>query len=433
MFEHFFTQIARKGYVALADQSVISVTNFLTGVLLARFVEPDEYGAYVLASSALLLASGLQTQLISGPMAVIGAPKEGDDFKRYVTALGLGQAVMSALLAALAFAVVAIMFFTQASAGLKNAFLGMAVSLFFVQLQEFCRRALFSRLMTVHVLLNDAIFCAFRLGGLFLLWQLDAGASGQAGKWLSARNVFFSISISALVGGVVGLFQVRRFVGTDLQEAREFYAESWSFARWGLAGYAGSLLIVQASMWLVGGMAGIAAAGMIEAARLLVAPLHILEMGGPNIVTPGAARAYGQGGARALSLFIRRLSPFWVSAFVLYGIVIAAVPGFWLRLFFGDRYASAGLVVTLWVGVYIVSGLRLLPGFVLSALRRPDIITYIIIPEGIIAVALTGALVRYCGVEWAVAGRLLSAIVGACASALWGHILLQRTVYLERN
>jgi O-antigen/teichoic acid export membrane protein len=425
-FGLFFTPTAKKSYIALIDQALLSGTNFLTGVLLARFTEPGEYGAYVLALSVLLLVNGLQSALISGPMTVLGAPREGDDLKRYISTLAIGQVVMSAMSAALAFAVLCIMSFTSASAGLRGAFLGMASAVFFVQAQEFFRRVLFTRLLPGRVLLNDIVFCVIQLGGLFLLWRLDAGTAGNTSKWLSGRNVFFCMAGSAFVGSILGFYQARHFLGTAIQGARNYYRESWNYARWGLASYAGSILIVQASAWVIGGMAGVAAVGMIEAARLLVAPLHILQFGGPNIITPRAAKAYGQGGVRALSSFVRRLAPLWIAPFILYGLVVAIAPTFWLKLFFGEKYSTAGLVVTLWVAVYVVIGLQQMPALVLNAMRRPDFILYIILPEGVLTITLTAAFIRFHGAEWAVAGRLLSEVAGAAALFLFAYILLRR-------
>ena len=433
MFGLLFTSTAKKGYVALVDQALLSGTNFVTGVLLARFTEPGEYGAYVLAFSVLLMVNGFQSALISGPMTVLGAPREGDDLKRYISALAIGQVVMSVMLAGLAFAVLCIMSFTSASAGLRGAFLGMASAVFFVQAQEFFRRVLFTRLMPARVMLNDIIFCALQLGSLLLLWRLDARTAGNTGKWLSGRNVFFCMAGSAFVGSILGLYQARHFLGTALQGAQNYYRESWNYARWGLAGYGGSILIVQASAWVIGGMAGVAAVGMIEAARLLVAPLNILIIGGPNIIAPRAAKAYGQGGVKALSSFIKRLAPLWIGAFLLYGIVITAAPSFWLKLLFGEKYSAAGLVVTLWVGVYVIAGLRHLPGFVLSAMRRPDVLLYIIIPEGLLTLGLTGLFVRYLGPQLAISAHLIRESLGTFVLGMCVFVLLRRGIEGQGN
>ena len=53
---------------ALADQSVVSGANFVTGILLARFLGPEMFGLYVLLQAVLLYVNSFQGALIFQPM-----------------------------------------------------------------------------------------------------------------------------------------------------------------------------------------------------------------------------------------------------------------------------------------------------------------------------------------------------------------------------
>ena len=64
---------------AIADQALLSLANFIAGVLMLRRVSDADYGLYVLVTSALLLVTGMQIALISCPMAVMAAKKEASD------------------------------------------------------------------------------------------------------------------------------------------------------------------------------------------------------------------------------------------------------------------------------------------------------------------------------------------------------------------
>src|SRR3546814_9068091 len=48
----------------LADQSVVSGTNFITGVLLARFLGPEIFGLFVLLQAVILYVNSFQGALI---------------------------------------------------------------------------------------------------------------------------------------------------------------------------------------------------------------------------------------------------------------------------------------------------------------------------------------------------------------------------------
>src|ERR1019366_3825617 len=58
---------AGKGSLALLDQGLISGSNFLIGILLARWLVPEQYGAFSLAFSVFLLLSYVYHSLLSEP------------------------------------------------------------------------------------------------------------------------------------------------------------------------------------------------------------------------------------------------------------------------------------------------------------------------------------------------------------------------------
>src|ERR1700676_1172089 len=61
---------AAKGSLAILDQALISGSNFLVGIFLARWLAPAQYGAYALALSVSLLLTFLYQALLLEPMAV---------------------------------------------------------------------------------------------------------------------------------------------------------------------------------------------------------------------------------------------------------------------------------------------------------------------------------------------------------------------------
>ena len=56
----------------MLDQGLISGSNFVIGVLLARWLLPAQYGAYALAFSVFLLVSFLHQALLTEPQRVFG-------------------------------------------------------------------------------------------------------------------------------------------------------------------------------------------------------------------------------------------------------------------------------------------------------------------------------------------------------------------------
>src|SRR3546814_7993993 len=60
---------------ALADQVMVSGSNFLMTVFLARYLGLEEFGRFALAWMAVLFAAGIHYALVAAPMMSIG-PKQ---------------------------------------------------------------------------------------------------------------------------------------------------------------------------------------------------------------------------------------------------------------------------------------------------------------------------------------------------------------------
>ncbi len=59
-----FVPWVTKGGLAILDYGLFSGSNFLLGVLLARWMAPEQYGAYALAFSIFILVTFLYQALI---------------------------------------------------------------------------------------------------------------------------------------------------------------------------------------------------------------------------------------------------------------------------------------------------------------------------------------------------------------------------------
>jgi len=62
----------KKAFLAVLDQGLISGSNFLLAILLARWLSPEQYGAYALSFAIFVLFSFIQQGLFLEPMSVFG-------------------------------------------------------------------------------------------------------------------------------------------------------------------------------------------------------------------------------------------------------------------------------------------------------------------------------------------------------------------------
>lgn len=84
---------------ALGDQALFAISNFLVNVLLARWMSPTEYGAFVVAYSWLLLPQNFYEAVLIEPMVIFGAGKYSKFFKSYLGYVFYGHLITSGLVA----------------------------------------------------------------------------------------------------------------------------------------------------------------------------------------------------------------------------------------------------------------------------------------------------------------------------------------------
>ena len=98
-----FTAVAKqiirgRGGIAIADQVMVSASNFVAGVVLVRALGLAEFGKYAVAYAVLLYANSLQMSFVGSPMLSIAPLIEGDERTRFLNGMFSLQLIASGLL-----------------------------------------------------------------------------------------------------------------------------------------------------------------------------------------------------------------------------------------------------------------------------------------------------------------------------------------------
>ena len=80
---------------ALADQAMVSGVNFLTAILLARYLGIEEFGRFTLAWMVVLFAASIQHAAINSPMMSTGPKQSTAERPAYYGAVVAQQIVVS--------------------------------------------------------------------------------------------------------------------------------------------------------------------------------------------------------------------------------------------------------------------------------------------------------------------------------------------------
>lgn len=310
----------------LADQVLISATNFGTMVLLARSLGAAEFGAFTLCYLVLLLANSLQTALVTQPHNILASPLEGAAYRNYTTSAAVGQLVVAAVFALLALtgaAVAPLLGWHR-----RALLLALTVAVPAWQLQEFARRAFYTKGQLRSAFLNDLMSYGGQLALVLLLIHQ---------RLLTAPMALYVIAGTSAVAAFAGFWSIRRQLRGHLSLGA--FRESWAISKWLSAATLTSWLASQMYPVLTAAIVGVSATGVLRALQNLIAPTQVLANAFQMVVTPQASREHALGGSRAAGVFLARGSMLLLIPLLLYFILVGAFARPLVSFFYSPAYA----------------------------------------------------------------------------------------------
>ena len=141
----------------LADQTLVSGVNFLTSILLARYLGIEEFGRFTLVWMAVLFVISIQHAAINSPMMSIGPKQSKAEGSTYYGAIFIQQIIFSCTISLLLYIVVSLSGMAFSDLQVSGLALPLAITSFVCQSQEFLRRIFFTRGNIKRAFLIDAI------------------------------------------------------------------------------------------------------------------------------------------------------------------------------------------------------------------------------------------------------------------------------------
>ena len=388
------TLIRRYSHVnwAIADQAVVSGANFLTGILVARFIGIEEFGQFALAWVLLEITLSVQNSLIIMPMMSIGPKHAESEMPAFFGAVIAQQAAFIVL------SIIVSLFGVWVAARFYPEWVDIAAALACLlamsQFQNFMRRYLFTRSLPLTAFVSDALRYLGQIAVLIVLLQFIA---------MDAADALWIHSGTAFAGAVFGACFINQ-IAWERQVLLGTLRRHWDFAKWLLCSEimraaTGNLFILVA-----GAMLGATAVGGIRAAQQMVGICHIVQLGLENIVPVRAARHFRDGQFRALLVYIKRFALLGGLAIGAIVATAAAAPEFWLGIAYGAEYQAQGYLVQWWAVVYFLGFLSRPPAIGLRTIERTDVIFTVQLVSAIFAAITVYPIIHYFGVVGVMTG-----------------------------
>jgi O-antigen/teichoic acid export membrane protein len=386
---------------ALCDQGMVSAVNFLTGILLARYLGIAEFGVFTLAWLAVEFVSSIQQSVIVAPMMSFVPKYAAEDRPSYFGAVILQQIGFAGISFVLSILVLLVVNEVRPDWRLDGIGPALGIAILCAQFQNFARRYFFT---LQHVAIAFAVdFVRYAGQIVVLLWLL-------LNFDMNAERALFAVSACAAASTVAGCFFLDR-VEFRMTAFREALLRHWDFSKW--------LVLSEVMRWgtanlfivAAGAILGPAAVGTIRAAQNLVGLCHILFLGLENIVPVSAARHFAEGGIPAMKAYLKKMTWFLVGGIGVLVSIASVAPDFWLHLIYGSEYVGHGYLVRWWAAVYLIGMVGAMPVFGLRTIEDTKPVFWAYLVAAIFSVSAAYPFVAYLGDTGVMLGAVLVSVI----------------------
>jgi O-antigen/teichoic acid export membrane protein len=406
-----FTLEAARGMVSIVDQGVVSLTNFLTGVIIGRACSKEEFGLYSLCFSIVLFLASFQTTLISTPYIVYSPRFEAFDRAAYTGSNLIHQFVISIFAIAGLSAAFLVLSTGMGPTGLAPVVGALAIAITFILMREFARRVLFSRLKFEHALFIDILVAMVQIGMLVILAK-----NGM----LSARWTYYVMGLACGLATVVWFYFDHKNIELKPKQVFSDFRLNCQIGKWDFASGIMAVASIQLYTWFIAIFYGTEATGILAACLGLSFLVNPLILGLANYLGPKTMHAFTERGIGQVHHMVGRIIVIFSVLMSLYSIIMIIWGERLLQMTYGSKYAGFGFVVGLMALAKLAEVLPL--GFHCGfyALEKADI--YFRSQSLLLIISLTAGLffVRAYGVA-GVAYGLITANTAAAVYKWWAY------------
>ncbi len=407
-----FARWITKGGLAIIDQGLISGSNFLIGILLARWLMPEAYGAFALAFSVFLLLSYVYQSFLAEPQAVFSGSAYSGSLRGYLkTLLGI-HLILTFFGVVLLGGAAAIAAMLGKSAGLPGALAGVAIASPCILFFWLMRRSFYMNMAPGRAAVGAFLYFVVVTGGLFVVYKKSL---------ISPFSAYLLMAIGALGTGFYLLSQINKVLPVDTATPptrREAWKKHWEYGRWALAVSVVTWIPYYMYYPLVSAFGGMAQAGQLRALMNLSLPMEQSYTALSILFLPYAARVCREKGMSSAGPLVRRITLMFVGGAVAYWAVLIPLKGPVFHLLYGGKYLEVAhfipyvaLGTTMWAAAFG-------PAILLRAVESPDSIFYARLVASALSLAVGVPATKWFGL-WGVVGSVIVANFAAFLISLY--------------
>lgn len=414
-------QWGSKGGLAILDQGLISGSNFLISVLLARWLMADQYGAYAVAFAVYVLFMIVYQALVLEPMAVFGGSSFRNNLRGYLRSLLWIHVALSLAIVLVLAVSVTVVHGLGLTAGLPGALAGLMIASPCMQLFWLARRSSYLELSPTQAAMGSFLYSTLVLGALYLVNRHGL---------LSPFGAFLLMGLGSAGTAVTMLLRLRSGLrrGGPVLRSREVWCRHWTYGRWALASCIASWIPTYIYYPLLSSFAGMAQSGQLKALMNFTLPLEQTKAALSLLFLPYAAGVLQEGKSSARVL-CGSMALVAVGGTAAYWAVIVPLRGPIFHTVYSGRYTEAAHLIPLVALGSIFAGASYAPAIILRAMELPSALF------SAFAVATFLSLLVGVPATWAfgLPGAIWGSVLADVASFVTVSLILRRNLLARKS
>lgn len=400
---------ARKAGLAVLDQGLFTGSHFIINVLLARWLEPAQYGAFAVSYAVFMILGALHTAMLAEPMMVYGSGRYAATFRRYVAVLIYGHCGLTSLIAAV-LALWAWLTWSLGSPAMAQGLVGLTVASPCILLLWLVRRGFYVSANPQWASMGSGLYLLLTVAGTYTL--------SQHGR-LTVASAFLVMGASGLIvsmGFIAFLRPQWRLAARDRAGMAAIFRDHWGYGRWAASTELLYSLSVATYYVVVVSILGLAGAAALKAMQNLVAPMNQFFGALALLLVPRSARRSQDAGASSLTRDALTISIALGLPALAYCVLVASVGSTIVQILYAGKYMDHILLIPFIALAAVFAGISAGPQVLLRATAQADLVFVIALGSAGVSLISSIVLVLQFGILGGAMGLSVSALFGAGAA-----------------
>jgi len=365
-----FLPWARQGTLTIIDQGLISGSNFLISVLLARWLTAEQYGGYAIAFGFFVLLQLVYQSLVLEPMSVFGGSTYRNNLRGYFGSLLWIHVILSLAICLVFGATAGASRLLGGTAGMPGALAGVTIASPCVLFFWMARRSFYLQLSPNQAVAGAFVYSTFVLSSLWFFYNHHL---------LSAFTAFVLIAIGSLGTGSFLMLRLRLALRPSgpRPPTRTVWRQHWTYGGWALMGCFASWVPANIFYPILGSFGSMAQSGQLKALMNLTLPLEQTKAALSMLLLPYAAGVHdatdNDDGSRARTLTLR-MTVFGVGIAIVYWALIIPLDKPLFHLLYSGRYMEVAHQIPIVAVGSIFWSAAYGPALALRGMKSPSLV-----------------------------------------------------------